>query len=920
HKRVAFLDTDVGQPEFSPPGCLSLTILDRETNIDSQVLPERCFFFGDISCKRDPQIYLTCICSLYDHYHKHHHQSSTRPSPSNSGVPLIVNTPGWVKGIGYDVLVDILKHVTPSHVVNICISAKRKNLPSGAFWSQDGDAGAATLIEINSARQDSLNRSVLVQKDSRHLRDLSIVKYFTQCFSNDMNLSSVRDIAGALASHSPYEVSVSAVKIKHLHCEVPKAEIFYSLNATIVGLAVDSEGAGDLPRCVGLGIVRGIDTLRKVLYIITPVSPSVLEDVDVLLQGFIQIPTCLLQFLCTLNLIYSLFLEFYCTMTASKRTFRMFVEEELGIFPHFVVWAVLEWMLIISLYLDGFLSFISNKFADIFELDPPCVLCTRVDHALCGTNPNLYYNESICDSHKKDISSLAYCRVHRKLSDIRTMCESCLVSFATEKEPDSDPNRDSDDDNRPLWRSEKKVKDGNKPNGMLDANLCSCCGESLKPKQPAKEYSRSLSNIRSSSLFPNSSPRALFPTSSPRAFSSLAPLSSPRASTFFPPSSPRAFSSMFPSSSPRASSLLAPSSPRAFFSQNRFTELKFVSDNEPDMPEDDNGSNTNMKQIKDVKTGTLTYSDEMNDDGGKTPSYTKGNKFVGIPLTEPAAISPGLSNKLPKKTTLEKPDLFTELAEEPSADCYSVLQQLKKQVSDNKKTLVTLYLELDEERSAATVAANNAMAMITRLQAEKAGVHMEALQYQRMMDEQAEYDEEAIQILKDLLLKKEEDVRIMEAELDAYRERYGDIKKNDTDEYDEYYDELQPRSLSSFGEKSDSESVADDHNVDENKKENHEESSVTFESERSQLFGMLKDFEKHVHSSSKIEHCELSNNTGDHGDNATLRREVNLLREKLAAIEAESGFLKQTAMTLEKGDEGTKLLTEIAEHLRKLQG
>lgn len=32
HKRVAFLDTDVGQPQFSPPGCLSLTILDRETN------------------------------------------------------------------------------------------------------------------------------------------------------------------------------------------------------------------------------------------------------------------------------------------------------------------------------------------------------------------------------------------------------------------------------------------------------------------------------------------------------------------------------------------------------------------------------------------------------------------------------------------------------------------------------------------------------------------------------------------------------------------------------------------------------------------------------------------------------------------------------------------------------------------------
>ena len=39
------------------------------------------------------------------------------------------------------------------------------------------------------------------------------------------------------------------------------------------------------------------------------------------------------------------------------------------------------------------------------------------------------------------------------------------------------------------------------------------------------------------------------------------------------------------------------------------------------------------------------------------------------------------------------------------------------------------------------------MAMITRLQAEKAVVQMEALQYQRMMEEQAEYDQDAIHIL-----------------------------------------------------------------------------------------------------------------------------------------------------------------------------
>ncbi|KAK1427164.1 hypothetical protein QVD17_15847 [Tagetes erecta] len=604
------------------------------------------------------------------------------------------------------------------------------------------------------------------------------------------------------------------------------------------------------------------------------------------------------------------------SMASSKRTFRMFVEEELGIFPHFLVWAVLEWMLIISLYLDGFFTFFSNKFADTFELDPPCVLCTRVDHALCGKNPNLYYNESICDSHKKDISSLAYCHVHRKLSDIRTMCEVCLLSFAIEKDSDSDTNKDMDDDHKPVKKPEKKVKNSSKNDRVIDPNTCSCCGESLKPKQPSKEFSKSLSSLRASSLFPPSSPRAcsLFPSSSPRAFSSLPPTSSPRvSSSLLPPSSPRTFSSMFPTSSPRAFSSLAPMfSPRAFSSQTRYTDFKFVSDNElPYMPDEEYGSNLNAKQDCDV----------MNEDTCKT---SKGNKFFGISLSEAVGNSPRWALKPPKKgaAPLEKVDLGSEAIEEQSsADEYSIIQHLKKQVTDNRKTLVTLYMELDEERSAATVAANNAMAMITRLQAEKAGVHMEALQYQRMMDEQAQYDEEAIQILKDLLLKKEEDVRILEVELDAYRERYGEIKKRDEyDEYDEYFDDLRPpRSLWSCGE---SGSTADDHmTLDANKKANHDQETAAadFETERSQLFGMLKDIENNIQSSSKQDHHHEENiNKGD-GENAVLRQEVNQLREKLAAIEAESGFLKHTAMALEKGDEGTKLLTEIAEHLRNLQ-
>ncbi|KAG4914422.1 hypothetical protein JHK87_051979 [Glycine soja] len=77
--------------------------------------------------------------------------------------------------------------------------------------------------------------------------------YFKQCFSSDSNISTIKELAHALASHCPYEVPIASIKIRHLHCEVPSSEIFFSLNATIVGLAVDSEGPENLPSCLGLG-------------------------------------------------------------------------------------------------------------------------------------------------------------------------------------------------------------------------------------------------------------------------------------------------------------------------------------------------------------------------------------------------------------------------------------------------------------------------------------------------------------------------------------------------------------------------------------------------------------------------------------------------------------------------------------------
>ncbi|XP_010255658.1 PREDICTED: polynucleotide 5'-hydroxyl-kinase NOL9 [Nelumbo nucifera] len=302
YKRVAYLDTDVGQPEFTPPGCLSLNVIDRQTpdtTIPCLKTPERCLFFGDISSKRDPKSYLNNIFALYDYFRAEYYMSNENENLGKPQLPLVVNTPGWVKGIGYEILVEMLKYISPTHVVQMRISAESKNLPTGAFWLDADNEGVVNLIDLSAARQDSFNRSILVRKDAHLMRDLKIIGYFRQCFPSDLNITTLKELAHALASQPPYEVPISSIKVLHLHCQVLSSEIFHSLNATIVGLAISSEKPTQsemcAPWCVGLGIVRGIDISKGTFYVITPVPWCSLQKVDLFLRGFIQIPACLMQ-------------------------------------------------------------------------------------------------------------------------------------------------------------------------------------------------------------------------------------------------------------------------------------------------------------------------------------------------------------------------------------------------------------------------------------------------------------------------------------------------------------------------------------------------------------------------------------------------------------------------------------------------
>ncbi|CBI35190.3 unnamed protein product, partial [Vitis vinifera] len=251
----------------------------------------------------------------------------------------------------------------------------------------------------------------------------------------------------------------------------------------------------------------------------------------------------------------------------------------------------------------------------------------------------------------------------------------------------------------------------------------------------------------------------------------------------------------------------------------------------------------------------------------------------------------------------------------------SMVDRLKRQVEHDRKTIIALYKELDEERNASAISANQAMAMITRLQEEKAALHMEALQYLRMMEEQSEYDMEALQKTNDLLTEKEKEMQDLEAELEFYRKKFPDetINVNSLLEIEEerlYISEclkileVKLRLFSNDGACSNlANGEYSGNGVSDSKELNHKEGSQedgSFAlSQNSQFVG------KESGQSSSI-FCREN-------DLIALGNEISHLNDRLESLEADRDFLEHSVNSLRNGDEGLQFIQQIASDLQELR-
>ncbi|GAB2218805.1 hypothetical protein Drorol1_Dr00002037 [Drosera rotundifolia] len=304
----------------------------------------------------------------------------------------------------------------------------------------------------------------------------------------------------------------------------------------------------------------------------------------------------------------------------------------------------------------------------------------------------------------------------------------------------------------------------------------------------------------------------------------------------------------------------------------------------------------------------------------------------------------------------------------------SELDRLKRQAEHDRKLMTDVCKELEEERNASADAANQAMAMITRLQDEKAAVQIEALQDIRMMEEQVEFYVKALEKLNVLLEQKKKEIQELDAELRVYQQKLTNesllqMTADTTDDASPAYffaselgrnsDYLLPmitktsskdwlleidderlyicRRLLNLEKKlqmcSNAGLCTDLPNEDGLEKEDvilplskmhMKESEVATEAERIEVLretdclesqGMRGSLVRWVHSF-KGGHGSLGKKETDL---VTLCDELSSLSDRLLALEEDRNFLEHAIYSLSNGDEGIRFIQEIAFDLRELR-
>ncbi|KAJ1813423.1 Polynucleotide 5'-hydroxyl-kinase grc3, partial [Coemansia sp. RSA 2599] len=163
--RLFYMETDIGQSELSPPGALSLTMLADPllgppfTHMSHQDF-YHAVYMGMSSPKNDPDRYvraIQCLVSAYRDFVSadriRHTVSDNAKQPANDAgssesdrlvIPLVVNTQGWLRGLGLDMHYSLCEAIQPTNYIQVYDPSARQGQSAQNVYGAYADVGGST--------------------------------------------------------------------------------------------------------------------------------------------------------------------------------------------------------------------------------------------------------------------------------------------------------------------------------------------------------------------------------------------------------------------------------------------------------------------------------------------------------------------------------------------------------------------------------------------------------------------------------------------------------------------------------------------------------------------------------------------------------------------------------------------------------
>lgn len=267
---LILLDIDPGQPEFSPPGEISLVKVNacnlgppfsHPAALSGGIQVLRSHHIGAVSPRDDPTYYLRCVLDLSEHYLKNY--------PLHS---LVVNTAGWIQGSGLDLLAEFIHYLSLTDVVYTSLLGPPEVVQA---ISQVALASRVSVHFLNSQP---------VENASRNASDLRMMQTLSYFHLDEPEGQYPHWNAAAITSMRPLSVHYAGSQqaiygVQVLGQEVDPDFLLDVLQGSIVGLVViEDDAALPYPLATQKSNCESTDGAHEVEGHATPAPRLAMED------------------------------------------------------------------------------------------------------------------------------------------------------------------------------------------------------------------------------------------------------------------------------------------------------------------------------------------------------------------------------------------------------------------------------------------------------------------------------------------------------------------------------------------------------------------------------------------------------------------------------------------------------------------